>query len=111
MVRRDSLTDMGLWDGEYGPVEVVKAVRCIPREFQMLPLVLANGDMGCPVISTLVSHILCPFHADGYPTYERGYRQLGELGKRKVPAAAVHEHLLALKWCPLVTGACSASYL
>jgi hypothetical protein len=50
MVRRGRLTDMGLWDGEDWSVEVVEAVGCISREFQMLFLVLANGNMCCPVI-------------------------------------------------------------
>jgi hypothetical protein len=51
LVKWERLTDMGLWDGEDWPVEVVEAVGCISGEFQMLFLVLANGDMCCPVIS------------------------------------------------------------
>jgi hypothetical protein len=50
MVKREALTDMGLWDREDWPVQVVEAVSCIPRKLQMLPLILANGDMCCPVI-------------------------------------------------------------
>lgn len=40
---------MGLWDGEDWPVEVIEAVGCVSGELQVLPLVLANGDMCCPV--------------------------------------------------------------
>ena len=40
---------MGLGNGEDRPVEVVEAVSCVPREFQMLSLILADGDMRRPV--------------------------------------------------------------
>lgn len=97
---------MGLRNGENWSVEVVEAVSCVPREFQMLSLILADGDMCCP-ISEVVSNASLLTETETH-TDEQGYRRLGAPDKRRDRVAAVLEHPLALTWYPLVIGVYSA---
>lgn len=78
------LTNEGLRSREHGAIQMVKATRCIPREFNMLSLIFSNRNVSSPNSSQLRS-----LNTSWYQTCEQGCLPPEELDTKRDRVSAL----------------------